>query len=148
MNYFNSLILSLASACILTACDAPPPQSVTSIIWVDGDSGVINEARFRLADVDAPETGPIGRRTGAQCDGEQRTGRIARDYMDRQTQNGVLTYIVLETDRYGRKVIDLFIDGVDLKERALEAGHLRPWRHVSGRPVEPKPDWCQPDHIP
>ena len=53
--------------------------------------------------------------------------RIARDYGE---------------DRYGRLVVDLTADGVDVAAAGKAAGHLRDWPHKNGRAQAPKPDWC------
>jgi len=55
--------------------------------------------------------------------------RITRDYGE---------------DRYGRLVVDITADGVDVAEAGEAAGHLRHWPHKNGRALAPKPDWCAP----
>ena len=70
------------SALLLTACAAPEVQqvnqTVNEIYWSDGDSGRINGMKFRLANVDAPETGGVGARGGAKCEAERVLGYIAK----------------------------------------------------------------------
>ena len=55
--------------------------------------------------------------------------RIVRDYGE---------------DRYGRLVLDLTADGLDVGKAGEAAGHLRDWPHKKGRALTPKPDWCAP----
>ena len=47
-------------------------------------------------------------------------------------------------DRYGRLVVDLTADGIDVGNAGEEAGHLRNWPHKNGRAIAPEPDWCAP----
>lgn len=139
----NFLFFALLPAVLPTACSDLPVQSATEIYWGDGDSGELDGARFRLADFDAPETGPVGSERGAKCIEELRLGRAATDYMRTQTQSSVITYVVLDKDRYDRLVVRLFVDGVALEQTGLNAGHLRPWPHLDVKPVRSKPDWCR-----
>ena len=45
-------------------------------------------------------------------------------------------------DRYGRLIVDLTADGLDVGGAGVDAGHLRDWPHKNGRALSPKPDWC------
>jgi endonuclease YncB( thermonuclease family) len=115
----------------------------TSIYWSDGDSGRIDGERFRLADVDAPETGGVGGRGGAQCEAERVLGYEAKAFMMELTQDADLRVTSRgEEDRYGRVVVSLSANGGDLAALAMDAGHLRAWPHRNGRPQTDKPDWC------
>lgn len=138
----NFLFYALMGLAILSSCVDAPSQSAQSIRWVDGDSGEIDGVRFRLADVDAPETGPVGSDRGANCEKERAAGRASRDFMRAQTRSGEVTFHVLERDQYDRLVIEIMVDNVSLSETGVAAEHLRPWPHVGGRPTRPKPDWC------
>lgn len=131
----------------LVACDlavAPPETGVQSIRWSDGDSGEIDGVRFRLVDVDAPETGPVGSSKGARCTRERDRGRTAKVFMEALTENAALSMRVFETDQYGRLVIGLDADGENVITAAIEAGHLKDWPHENGRALTAKPDWCVP----
>ena len=44
---------------------------VTDLYSSDGDSGRANRVKFRLADIDAPETGGVGAPGGAKCEAER-----------------------------------------------------------------------------
>lgn len=140
-----ALLPTFVAAFSLGACfqdPVPPEAAAVTIWWVDGDSGEIDGVRFRLADVDAPETGPVGSPNGARCPAERSLGQETRRFMDRRTQTGALSFSVLDEDHYGRLVIRLRVDGEDVAQAALEASLLKPWPHVEGRPARPKPDWC------
>ena len=68
---------------VLAACAEPAVQmngsaAPDAIYWSDGDSGRIDGMKFRLADVDAPETGGVGARGGAKCEFERALGYDAK----------------------------------------------------------------------
>ena len=59
--------LFMVSACAPPYSASPPHQDIiiSSIYWSDGDSGRINGSiKFRLNDIDAPETGGVGAAIG------------------------------------------------------------------------------------
>ena len=132
--FFSSATFVCVSACAF-ANDA--------IYWSDGDSGRINGTPFRLANVDAPETGGIGGRGGAKCEAERTLGYEAKAYMVELTRGATVT---IERnygeDLYGRLVVDLSVDHRDIATSGITAGHLRSWPHKKGRALAPKPDWC------
>jgi endonuclease YncB( thermonuclease family) len=120
------------------------PGVVTSLYWSDGDSGRLDGELFRLANVDAPETGGVGGRGGAQCEAERVLGYEAKAFIVELTRDAdVRVSSRGEEDRYGRVVVTLSVNGDDLAALAIEAGHLRAWPHVNGRAQSNKPDWCE-----
>ena len=58
------------------------------IYWSDGDSGRIDGMPFRLADIDAPETGGEGARGGAKCESERELGFAAKAWVVELTRTG------------------------------------------------------------
>lgn len=137
----------LLAPLLLTACTAAEGQGdgtpIQSIYWSDGDSGRIDGTDFRLADVDAPETGGVGAVGGADCEAERELGFEAKAFMVDLTSNAELEIAETHgTDRYDRLVIDLNVEGVDAAEQGIAANHLRPWPHDGNRALSPKPDWC------
>ena len=135
-------------------------HTVRKIYWSDGDSGRIEGEPFRLADVDAPETGGVGARGGAKCETERALGFAAKAWVVEMTRpdrtadlangeakagSGTGTVSITDTanvDRYGRQVLSLSVNGESLAELGVEAGHYGPWPHKAGRAISPKPDWC------
>lgn len=99
--------------------------------------------KFRLADVDAPETGGVGAIGGAKCEFERELGFEAKAFMVELTRN---TDLVITSnsglDRYDRAVITLSAGGQDVGEAGKAAGHLGDWPHKGRRALSPKPDWC------
>lgn len=117
---------------------------ITSIYWSDGDSGRINGSlKFRLANVDAPETGSMKQRGGAKCEAERALGYESKSYIVKLTKGAVLRIERDQgLDRYERLVIDLSADGVDVGTSGLSAGHFRAWPHKGRKALQVKPDWC------
>ena len=101
--------------------------------------------KFRLANIDAPETGSLKQRSGAKCEAEREIGYDAKEFIVEFTR-GKEIKITRDygEDRYGRLVVDMTADGVDVAQAGVEAGHLRAWPFKKGRALAPKPDWCAP----
>ena len=139
---WTSLIL------IVAACTDPQAATITtapaqSIYWSDGDSGRIDGMKFRLADVDAPETGGVGAIGGAKCEAEREIGFEAKGFMVELTRDAELVVTSnFGADRYERDVITLSANGIDVGQAGIEAGHLGPWPHKGRRALTKKPDWC------
>lgn len=132
---FLALIASLA----IVAC----AHAESSIYWSDGDSGRLNGVPFRLANVDAPETGGVGAFGGAKCESERTLGYEAKAFIIDLTRDTKLAIARdYGKDRYDRLVIDLSTDGKDVAAAGVAAGHLRSWPHENGRALASKPDWC------
>ena len=100
--------------------------------------------KFRLANVDAPETGGVGARGGAKCESERDLGYDAKAFMVELTRSAELVITSSAgPDRYEREVITLSADGRDVAEAGKAAGHLGDWPHRGRRALAKKPDWCQ-----
>ena len=119
-------------------------QPVGSIYWTDGDSGVVDGVKFRLADVDAPETGGVGSINGARCEAERVAGFAAKAWMLDATKGRKLTVTGgdAKPDKWGRRVLTLSVDGKDLGALAVASGRLRPYVFRNGRATTKKPGWC------
>ncbi|MEP1144363.1 MAG: thermonuclease family protein [Henriciella sp.] len=132
----------------LAACGGGEVAQVTatpasSIYWSDGDSGRIDGMKFRLANVDAPETGGVGARGGAKCEAERELGFEAKAFIVELTRDAELIITSKSgADRYDREVITLSVDGQDIGEAGKAAGHLGDWPHRGRRALSKKPDWC------
>ena len=149
MKWLASPILIAIAALAATAAErlpgrtTPEADSVTSIYWSDGDSGRIDGMKFRLSDVDALETGGVGAFGGAKCEPERELGFDAKAFIVEVTRNADVRIARHHgADRYGREVVELDIDGRDLADIGLAAGHFRPWPHEGQRALSRKPDWC------
>ena len=110
------LFISFAGL-MMAGCAAPAavPEPASSIYWSDGDSGRIDGVDFRLANVDAPETGGVGARGGADCEAERALGYEAKAFIVELTRGAELEITArYGADRYDRIVIDLSAGGVDV----------------------------------
>jgi endonuclease YncB( thermonuclease family) len=136
----------VVSGCSASAKDVPHEivgSVINSVYWSDGDSGRIDGVKFRLANVDAPETGSLKQRGGAKCESEREIGYEAKAFLVALTKTGT---VQVERDygydRYKRLVVDLSVNGQDIGKTAVTAGHIKAWPHRKGRAQAPKPDWC------
>lgn len=127
---------------VLIAASLPATaERASSIYWSDADSGRIDGEKFRIHNFDAPETGPVGARSGARCEAERAHGFEAKAAAIALTRHATLEVTgEYGRDTYGRRVIDLRVDGADYA-RAMQAdGWLKLWNFDAG---ESKPDWCK-----
>ncbi len=90
---------------------------------VDGDTFWFEGQKYRLADIDTPETHPPRCAQEARL-GTQATERL-RDWLNsgafRLEENG------RDSDRYGRKLRIATRDGVSVGSVLIDAGLARPW---------------------
>ena len=101
---------------------------------VDGDTldDAATGIRYRLANIDAPETGD-----NAKCFRESERGEEAAAtaaYLVSKAQTVTVRW-TFRVDRYGRRVAFVQGDGADLGELLMARGLARPWR---GKRVR----WC------
>lgn len=139
------LLTLFVSACTAPTANEARSDTYTSVYWSDGDSGRLGEMKFRLSNVDAPETGGVGSRGGAKCEAERVRGYDAKAFIVGFTSGKTLKVTAsYGQDRYKREVVDLSADGVDVASAAVEAGYLAVWPHDGRRALSDKPDWCGP----
>lgn len=152
MNAMPYILISAFCALAVNGCTNTTAQSsaktdfkITSIYWSDGDSGRLNgDLKFRLNDVDAPETGGVGAAIGgAKCELERERAYASKEWIVTFTKNAALE--ITESygdDRYDRLVIDLSADGQDVGQAGIDAGHLAPWPHDGRKALAKRPVWC------
>lgn len=134
-----ALLAGLAAAVALAAQAATQQDGI--IYWSDGDSGRLPDGtKFRLHGVDAPETGSMRQRGGAECEAERELGFVAKETVVELTRGKAVTVTRdYGQDRYKRLVVDLEVDGEDLASALVAGGTHRTWDYDGGAP---KPDWC------
>lgn len=116
-----------------TEKEFPAPVNIR---WVDGDSGWINGRAFRLYGVDAPEGSP----SRADCQAERARSAQAKDAARALTSAGTVEVRgSMGTDKYGRDILVLTVDGKDVAGSLVGHGHLQYWAYEAG---QDKPDWC------
>lgn len=98
---------------------------------IDGDTIELDGERIRIANIDTPET---GHRAG--CASERRLAQTATRRARAHFRNaGEVQVRRSGTDRYGRTLARIRLDGRDFGRIMIEDGVARPWR---GRQHE----WC------
>jgi endonuclease YncB( thermonuclease family) len=103
--------------------------------WViDGDTieDLETKIRYRLANIDAPETGD-----NAKCFNERRVGEMAKAAAIRLVRKAGVVSVerTWRFDRYNRTVAYVLVDGIDLGETLVNLGLACRWR---GR----RAPWC------
>lgn len=116
-------------------------ESRDVIYWSDGDSGRLpSGTKFRLHGVDAPETGSLKQRGGAKCESERALGYEAKaEAVELTRQSEVRVTRDYGKDHYGRLVVDLEVDGMDVGIALVAAGTHQFWDYDGG---DKKPSWC------
>lgn len=138
-------LLALFPASNSCAVEKAAVIEITSIYWSDGDSGRINgDLKFRLNDVDAPETGGVGAAIGgAKCELERKRGYESKAWIVGLTRDAKLEITAKHgQDRYERLVIDLSADGRDIGQAGIITGHLKAWPHDGRKALAKRPKWC------
>lgn len=106
------------------------PSGKVRIEIIDGDSFVLDGETIRLQGIDAPEIG------GARCLAEKLLGRQAKQYLQSRLLPGARIDVErLDTDKYGRTLARVRVDGRDLADDLVDQGLAMPY---NGR----KTDWC------
>jgi micrococcal nuclease len=123
----RSLVLLVGLLSVACASDGAPPSttgrtSVPVVEVVDGDTIRVDldgqEAAVRLIGVDTPERdGPY---TSLECYGED-ASRFTHDALDGRTVE--LEFDVERTDRYGRTLAYVWLDGALFNERLVRSGY-------------------------
>lgn len=98
---------------------------------VDGDTIWLRGEKIRIADIDAPETHDF------RCPSEKELGDQATRRLEELLESGTITLqsVDRDTDRYGRKLRIVLVDGESVGETLVSEGLVR--RYGSGRQ-----SWC------
>lgn len=125
-------ILALAIGFALQPASSARADELTDVRVIDGDTIRAADVTYRLVNIDTPEVGG-----NARCDAEREAGRraSARARALIQGAQRVETRATGRTDRYGRTIAFVLVDGRDLGESLIAEGLARPWR---GR----REPWC------
>jgi len=89
------------------------------IYVIDGDTFVLNGTRIRVAGIDAPETHP------ARCPQEARLGAAATERLAELLRGRPLWVSGLKTDRWGRAVAVVRVNGEDVADAMIGSGLAR-----------------------
>lgn len=111
-----------------------PLPSAAATRAIDGDTIEISGETIRLLNIDTPEI------RHAQCDAERQLGLVAKQRMQALLNAGPLTIRRGDggrmTDKYGRTLAVVAVDGEDIGTILIAEGLARPW---TGR----RRPWCQ-----
>ena len=107
--------------------------ALAAIVVIDGDTIELDGTRWRLMGYDTPET------VHAQCDAERALGRIAAKRLRELVSDGQVMIRANRraTDRYGRRLGWLFVNGEDVGKILIREGMARPYDGRSKRK-----SWC------
>lgn len=119
----RTAIPKLLAAVLVTALAFVPAQAAMRAI--DGDTIEIDGETIRILNIDTPEI------RHAQCDAERRLGEVAKQRVARLLRAGRIGIRRGDggrmTDKYGRTLAVVDIDGVDIGEQLIAEGLARPW---------------------
>jgi endonuclease YncB( thermonuclease family) len=91
---------------------------------IDGDTFIMNGAKIRIEDIDAPEIG------GAKCESEYRLALQAKLRLVEILNAGPISLRLAgkrDADRYGRKLRVVSREGRSIGRQLIEEGLARPW---------------------
>ena len=109
----------------------------------DGDTVVIrypalpaplDRLRVRIEKIDTPEYGKL-----ARCEAEAAAATAARNYLVKLVGDAKeLRVYVFKWDKYGGRILgDLHVDGGNVRDLMVQAGHAVPYDGAG-----PRKDWC------
>lgn len=108
------LILTLT----LLACCNPKTDTLKVDRILDGDSFEVSGNSFRIAEIDAPEY-------------SQQYGVESKNYLSNLILNKKVKISVKSTDKYGRKIAEVFVDGRKVSELMVASGNAMQYRYYS-----------------
>lgn len=116
----------------VTAFETPRPLAKPWVIDGDTIDDRATGIRYRLANIDAPETGDNAKCFHERSRGEEASRAAIQIVRSAQRVEVRRTW---RTDVYGRRVAFVLVDGADLGETLMRQGLARPWRGRRER-------WC------
>jgi endonuclease YncB( thermonuclease family) len=133
------LVAAVAAAIMFTGrppaapLSAPPsaPALHHAISVYDGDTIRLGDERIRIIGLDTPE---LGHR--AECEGEARAAERAKQALIGEIAQGNVALQRQGTDRYGRTLARVTVDGRDVAATLIAQGLARPY--AGGR----RESWC------
>jgi endonuclease YncB( thermonuclease family) len=125
----NLALLIAAAIVILLVLASRQKQIAGKVRVIDGDSIMIDGKNCRLFGIDAPEmTEADGRRS---VDGRRSMNVLSNLVSGATTDGKLLRYRVRGTCRYGRPLVIIFGDGVNLNAKMVRCGYARAYLRYS-----------------
>jgi endonuclease YncB( thermonuclease family) len=123
-------------ACVVLALLSPLPVSAKTIVLVDGDTIRIDNIKIRIVNIDTPET------YRSRCERELILGLRAKERLRELLDSGDVTYKATGTDRYGRTLAHVHVDGANVGEQLISEGHALRWRPGAQAKAQRLALWC------
>lgn len=125
--------LIVAGLCALGVAGYHYAIADQTIAVIDGDTIERNGVRYRLLGFDTPET------YFARCQVEYEKGIAAKLRLQELISSGSVRLVeTRRSDRYGRVLAQLFVDGEDVGRMLISEGLARPY---DGRSIRKR--WCE-----
>jgi endonuclease YncB( thermonuclease family) len=104
-----------------------PPSQEVSLTVIDGDTleDLHTGVRYRVANIDTPETGERAR-CAAEREAAAEAKAAARAII--ASARELIVNATGRIDQYGRTIAFVEVDGRDFGRLMIEADHARPWR--------------------
>lgn len=111
----RNLFITFLIVCTLPACGQATELTGQVVRIADGDTFTLllenkEQVRIRLHGIDTPERG-------------QPYSRVATDYLGELLSQGQVVVRVMDTDRYGRTIGMVLVDGWNVNEELIRAGY-------------------------
>lgn len=128
-------ILTAVGTVYVHFADYAPPLADGECKVIDGDTVIVGGQRWRLEGIDAPSIG--GR---AHCPDENALGMRAKARLEQLLAEGArrscLHVDILDLgEKYKRKLVRIFVDGVDVRETLISEGLAQIYDGHGSRPV-------------
>lgn len=104
----NSLLIFILTTTLFYS------QSIYVSRVIDGDTFYSNGGKYRLAEIDAPEL-------------SQTFGVESKMYLKRLIENKMVYVDVLNTDKYGRLIVRVYLNGIYISQKMVENGYA--WQY-------------------
>lgn len=93
-------------------------QSVYVARVIDGDTFYSNGGKYRLAEIDAPEL-------------SQTFGVESKLHLKRLIENKRVHIYAINTDKYGRLIVRVYLNGVYISQKMVENGYASQYKRYS-----------------
>jgi endonuclease YncB( thermonuclease family) len=128
------MLAAVGIVAAVAACDEAPPPTDTVVgrvtFIVDGDTFLIGKRRIRLCGIDAPVQGHPGYRYSAKFLQRMIEGKTVRCV---PVGAGATCVGRLMPQTKGRIVAQCFLEGADVADEMVKAGHAKDWRRAAGQ---------------
>lgn len=122
---------------LLSAFLALPAQA-GDIRAIDGDTFKWGGKSYRVPDIDAPEL------NSDDCPEERELAELSKVALQSFADHPRVIVQVFDGEcGFGRGCATLVVNGNDLREVLIRSGLAAYWKHVNGRAVQKRPQWCE-----